>query len=73
MKYQLYPTSKYRKDRKRLMRCDLDMSKLDTVIAKLANGESLDPKYRDHAWTGNYKGYRDCHIEPAPQALRPTR
>jgi len=64
MKYQLYPTSKYRKDRKRLMRRGLDMSKLDAVITRLANGEALEPKYRDHALTGNYKGYRDCHIEP---------
>jgi len=64
MIYQLYPTTKYRKDVKRLARRGLDMSKLDTVIELLANGEILPPKYRDHALTGSLKGFRDCHIEP---------
>jgi len=64
MKYQVQPTSKYRKDRKRLIRRGLDMTKLDAVIKKLANGEKLEPKYRDHALAGSFKNYRDCHIEP---------
>ena len=63
-KYELYPTTKYRKDRKRLKKRGLDMTKLDTVIEMLANGEELPEKYRDHALVGNLKGYRDCHIEP---------
>ncbi|WP_245309463.1 type II toxin-antitoxin system YafQ family toxin [Lactimicrobium massiliense] len=24
----------------------------------------MDAKYRDHDLTGNYKGTRECHIEP---------
>ncbi len=31
---------------------------------KLANGEVLEEKYRDHDLTGNYKGCRECHVEP---------
>ncbi|WP_407717246.1 type II toxin-antitoxin system YafQ family toxin [Mobiluncus porci] len=27
-------------------------------------GKALDRKYLDHALTGNWKGFRDCHIEP---------
>lgn len=38
--------------------------KLFEVIEKLANGEKLDAKYRDHDLTGNYKGCRECHVEP---------
>ena len=38
--------------------------RLFAVIEKLANGESLEEKYRDHDLTGNYKGCRECHIEP---------
>ena len=41
-----------------------DTEKLFEVIEKLANGEHLDQKYRDHDLTGNYKGCRECHIEP---------
>jgi len=40
------------------------MTKLTQVIEKLANGETLEPEYCDHALAGNYQGYRDCHIEP---------
>ncbi len=34
------------------------------VIRKLVAGESLDSKYRDHLLVGQYKGTRECHIEP---------
>lgn len=33
-------------------------------MEKLANGEILEAKYRDHALIGNYKDSRECHIEP---------
>ena len=28
----------------------------------LQKGKQLDPKYKDHPLTGNWKGFRDCHI-----------
>lgn len=34
------------------------------VLDKLANNETLESKYKDHALTGELKGYRDCHIKP---------
>lgn len=33
------------------------------MIEKLANGEKLDIKFKDHALKGDYLGYRDCHIK----------
>ena len=42
--------------------CDLDL--LNNVIEKPANRETLEKKYRDHALTGNYIGFRECHIQP---------
>ncbi|EUB16436.1 toxin-antitoxin system, toxin component, RelE family [Shuttleworthella sp. MSX8B] len=30
----------------------------------LADGGTLDAKHRDHDLSGNYKGTRECHIEP---------
>lgn len=41
-----------------------DTEKLYEVIEKLANGEPLEEKYRDHYLSGDYKGCRECHIEP---------
>lgn len=34
------------------------------VLSCLTMDLPLDPKYKDHALTGNWKGYRECHIEP---------
>ena len=42
----------------------LDIRLLDNVIDMLRQGQTLDIKYRDHALTGNYEGYRECHIKP---------
>ena len=42
----------------------LDASLLDAVIDSLAKGETLDEKYRDHALTGNFVGFRECHVKP---------
>lgn len=42
----------------------LDIRLLDNVIDMLRQGQTLDIKYRDHALTGNYEGYRECHIRP---------
>lgn len=36
---------------------------LKSIVTKLANGESLDPKYKDHPLTGNWVGHRECHIQ----------
>ena len=41
-----------------------DLGKLFEVIDILANGETLDAKYKDHSLTGNYRGTRECHVEP---------
>lgn len=42
------------------------MSKLTEIVNRLANGEQLDPKNRDHALINNlrFKNRRECHIEP---------
>lgn len=42
----------------------LDISLLDKVIERLAQGEALEEKYKDHALTGNFVGFRECHIKP---------
>lgn len=34
------------------------------IVRALANDEQLVEKYRDHALTGDWKDYRDCHIKP---------
>ena len=63
-KYTVKPTSQFKKDYKLAMKRGLDISLLEDIIAKLALGESLPEKNRDHAISGNWNGYRECHILP---------
>lgn len=42
----------------------LDTSLLDEVVDQLRRGLPLDEKYRDHELTGNFKGFRECHVKP---------
>ena len=42
----------------------LDMDLLDDVIRSLANQEELDPKYKGHPLSGNWKSFMECHIRP---------
>lgn len=37
---------------------------LDEVVSQIAKQEKLPEKYRDHELTGNYAGFRECHIQP---------
>ena len=37
---------------------------LHTVLSALLADQSLDPRHRDHALTGDWKDHRDCHIKP---------
>ena len=41
-----------------------DLAKLKYVVNELANQRPLDEKYRDHELTGNYRNFRECHVEP---------
>lgn len=60
----LHYTSQFKKDYKRISKQNKDLSKLRTVIETLVAGQILEPKYKDHQLSGNWKDHRDCHIEP---------
>lgn len=64
MKLEIVPSNQFKKDLKLAQKRGLDLSELSTVISVLANGEPLDPKYRDHSLIGDYNGFRECHIRP---------
>ncbi|WP_462319947.1 type II toxin-antitoxin system YafQ family toxin [Halochromatium sp.] len=37
---------------------------LEAVLLALATDQPLAPRYRDHDLTGNWSGYRECHLKP---------
>lgn len=57
-------TSQFKKDVKRLQKRSKDLNKLKTVLQTLVGDEELAAQFRDHALVGQYKGSRECHLEP---------
>ena len=57
-------TKQFAKDVKRIEKRGRSLEKLKGVIKKLVSEERLGAKHRDHKLLGNYKGRRECHIEP---------
>lgn len=63
-KYELVTTNAFKKEYKKLVKRNYDMALLETVVELLLDGQTLPEKYKDHPLTGNWRGYRECHIEP---------
>ena len=57
-------TNQFKKDYKRIQKQNKDLTKLRLVIEKLVSQKLLEARYRDHPFSGNLRGFRDCHIEP---------
>ena len=64
MKYTVEMTSGFKHDFKVVKKRGYDLSLLFNVVNMLAKGEILPEKYKDHNLTGNFKGFRECHIQP---------
>ena len=64
MKLTIKTTKRFDKDLKKLKKRKYDLKLLAKIINKLSDSEILPEKYRDHYLTGNYKGFRECHIQP---------
>ena len=64
MKYDIQFTNQFKKDLKLAKKQNKNLDKLFEVIDILANGGILNAKQRNHGLTGNYKGTRECHIDP---------
>ncbi len=67
MKYTVKVTSQFKRDFKLAKKRGRDTDKLLSVVDLIADGTKqaqLATEYDDHALTGNWKGYRECHIEP---------
>ena len=63
-KYEIKNTTQFKKDYKLAKRRGLDINLLNGIITKLANGEVLAPKHKDHPLSGDWVGHRECHIQP---------
>ena len=59
-------SGQFKRDYKLAIKRGCNPKKLEMVIGLLRNEQPLPDVYRDHALTNsrNYKGMRECHIEP---------
>lgn len=62
--YEVKPTNRFKRDLKNINRRGYDISLLSVLIQKLASGEPLSEKHKDHALSGIWSKYRECHIAP---------
>ena len=61
---EIKASNRFRKDLKLALKRGCRMELLEAVVTCLASGGQLDEKYKDHLLTGDYGGFRECHIAP---------
>ena len=54
----------FKKDFKRIKKRGYDISRLEKIVELLANVVPLPEQFKDHNLSGNYNGFRECHIAP---------
>ena len=64
MELKVKYSSRFKKGLRLAVKRGFDISLLEDVVEKLKTRIPLDAKYKDHPLSGNYKGYRECHIQP---------
>ncbi len=57
-------SGQFRRDVKRMEKRGKDLGKLRELLALLIAGNELPARYKDHPLKGDWKGYRDAHVEP---------
>jgi mRNA interferase YafQ len=57
-------TTQFKRDVKLAEKRGKNISRLKSLMIKIALEEILDAKHKDHKLTGDYKNHRECHIEP---------
>ncbi len=57
-------TKKFGRDLKRMEKRGEDLEKIAAVIRLICDERPLPEKHVDHPLKGEWKGCRDCHIDP---------
>ena len=58
----IVPSNRFKKDLKLAIKRGYKIELLEDIVNQIAAGKILDEKYRDHLLTGDYGGFRECHI-----------
>jgi mRNA interferase YafQ len=55
-------SARFKKDFKLVQKRGYDIRLFEEIVLMLCNEKPLPPKNNDHALSGNYSGFRECHI-----------
>ncbi len=64
MKYAIQRTSQFKRDLRKAVRRGCSVDLLKEIVVLLSDGKALPEKNKDHPLTGNWVGFRECHITP---------
>ena len=56
-------SNRFKKDLKMAKKRGYKLDLLNDIVEKLARQEPLPKKNRDHSLTGDFIGFRECHIQ----------
>jgi mRNA interferase YafQ len=57
-------TTRFKRDVRKVMKSGKKIELLEDIVRLLVNGRPLPIRHRDHALTGNWVEFRECHIQP---------
>ena len=57
-------SGQFKRDLKSVQKRGKDMEKIKTLMRLLIDEKPLPPQCRDHPLKGNWRSFRDAHIEP---------
>lgn len=57
-------SGQFKRDVRQAQKRGKDMDKLKALLALLIEGEPLPAQYLDHSLKGDWRGFRDAHVEP---------
>jgi mRNA interferase YafQ len=58
------PTTRFKKDLRRFKHQKKVIQELNEVLGLLVQRKPLEEKHVDHSLSGNWKGSRECHVNP---------
>jgi mRNA interferase YafQ len=58
----VFYSAQFKRDYKLMGKQGRNLNLLLDVIDTLATEQQLDQKYKDHPLSGNFVGYRECHV-----------
>ena len=56
--------TQFKRDLKKIGKQQKNKELMDDIVEQLQREQPLHPKHKDHNLTGNWYGYRECHITP---------